>query len=353
MADVLTQSAVRQVYLVTYSQVDAAIFPTRTSFAEAILEAFSCSTNATILHWVCTSEKHVNGGMHYHMALKLNKCQRWLAVRDYIQSQFGVNVNFSNRHVNYFTAWQYATKEDSTPVQSDNHPDLSGPPRTMAASQTLSQLTSQECPEPARKRQRCRLTNFQVSQIIRDKKLKTRTELLAFADIQAKEGKVDLSEFIFNRSKKVLTEIMDTAWEMETAQADLERSRLARLTILERALMEPCVSGCSGAWNRQARDILTRNHIPEDTFAGAIRNLLEHGRGKYRNLLLIGPANCGKTFIFSPLSLIFKTFTNPATTTFAWVGVQETEIIWLNDFRWTSQVNIGLFLFKKTEMITI
>ena len=42
--------------------------------------------------------------------------------------------------------------------------------------------------------------------------------------------------------------------------------------------------------------------------------------------------------MLKPLSKIFKTFENPATTTYAWLGVEEAEIISLNDFRWSSEI---------------
>ena len=42
------------------------------------------------------------------------------------------------------------------------------------------------------------------------------------------------------------------------------------------------------------------------------------------------PANCGKTFIIDPLNSIYRTFFNPATTTFAWLGAQNAEIMTSN-----------------------
>ena len=55
--------------------------------------------------------------------------------------------------------------------------------------------------------------------------------------------------------------------------------------------------------------------------------------------MLTGPANCGKTFLlYNPLNKIYKTFTNPASTSFAWVGAEEAEIVFLNDFRWSHQI---------------
>ena len=164
-------------------------------------------------------------------------------------------------------------------------------------------------------------------------------QLFALANSQREEGKTDLAEFIFNRSTKSINEIMSTVKAMETAEADLERAKLARITILERELLDECVQGCEGRWLIQAEDILIKNGIAKDAFKQAIRILLEHGRGKYRNLLLIGPANCGKSFLLGPLPHIYKCFSNPAATSFAWVGVEDAEVIILNDFRWSTQVN--------------
>ena len=73
------------------------------------------------------------------MAIKLSRPQRWLSVRQLIQTRYGINVHFSNRHVNYFTAWQYVTKEDDEVLLLPDHPDLwnRGPPATLAASETV------------------------------------------------------------------------------------------------------------------------------------------------------------------------------------------------------------------------
>ena len=72
-----------------------------------------------------------------------------------------------------------------------------------------------------------------------------------------------------------------------------------------------------------------------DEFATAVYELLRYGRGKFRNIFIHGPANCRKLFLFHPLKLVYKTFLNPAHGTFAWVGVDEREVIFLNDFRWS------------------
>ncbi|XP_068753262.1 D-inositol 3-phosphate glycosyltransferase-like [Montipora capricornis] len=165
------------------------------------------------------------------------------------------------------------------------------------------------------------------------KGIKSRLELLSLANQQKKEGKTDLAEFIANRGYKAVEEALRVGWEMEEAPAKLERNQKTRMEILQEFLQEECVSTFNKKWLTITKDILQRNSIPEADFTEAVRNLLVNGRGKYRNILLKGPANCGKTFILNPLNSIFHTFSNPATTSFAWVGAQDCEVIFLNDFR--------------------
>ena len=87
-----------------------------------------------------------------------------------------------------------------------------------------------------------------------------------------------------------------------------------------------------------AKQLLQRHEIEERSFCNAIYNALEKGRGKYRNVYIHGPANCGKSFIVSPLKVIYQVFSNPATGSFAWIGAEEAEFIYLNDFRWHPKI---------------
>ena len=65
--------------------------------------------------------------------------------------------------------------------------------------------------------------------------------------------------------------------------------------------------------------------------------------------MLVGPTNCGKSFLLDPLELIYKTSMNPSATSYAWVGLEECEIAYLNDFRYTPECikwNDFLLLFE-------
>ena len=71
-------------------------------------------------------------------------------------------------------------------------------------------------------------------------------------------------------------------------------------------------------WNVPFR----QNKVHSVIFAKAMIELLEllvKGHGKYRNIMIVGPANCAKIFLLHPL---FDTFSNPSNDKYAWLGVE-------------------------------
>ena len=114
-------SATRSVYLVTYSQAKLEKFPHRNDFAMAVIVSFT-QGSARVLQWWCSVENHSDGGKHYHVALKLNKVQRWHTSKKYLLQQFGVSVHYSNIHHNHYSAWRYVRKSDDAYAESDGHP---------------------------------------------------------------------------------------------------------------------------------------------------------------------------------------------------------------------------------------
>lgn len=65
---------------------------------------------------------------------------------------------------------------------------------------------------------------------------------------------------------------------------------------------------------------------------------MEKGRGKNRNILITGPANCGKTFLLNPLTKNFDAFINPSSGKYAFVGVEKKDVVFLNDLRWNQEM---------------
>ena len=48
--------------------------------------------------WVMCEELHFDATTHFYMAIKLDRQQRWLAIRDCIHLDFQIKINFSGDH---------------------------------------------------------------------------------------------------------------------------------------------------------------------------------------------------------------------------------------------------------------
>ena len=112
---------------------------------------------------------------------------------------------------------------------------------------------------------------------------------MVLAKQQDVEGKEDLAQFIYNQTPKKLNDLIATAWKMEMAATILERRNTLRMSVVETALEENCVDGCDTIWIKCAKEVLRNNKVNAYVFAAAIRDLLEKGRGKNRNIMIVGP----------------------------------------------------------------
>ena len=180
------------------------------------------------------------------------------------------------------------------------HPHLNDAPKTSNASLARTQNASrkrgseeQSLPRKKRtkKEKRKRLTALDVSYIILERNIKTVTELHAYAQKQREEGKTDLVLFILSKQLKAVHDLINTTWLMKTAQDPLNRAKKSRADLLLEASKVECVAGCNGAWLECANEILNNNNVDKAKFVQVIVDLLTKGRGKHRNLMIVGPAN--------------------------------------------------------------
>ena len=249
-------------------------------------------------------------------------------MKNYVQQKYGIVINFSG-HTGYHTAFNYVVKEGSSFITSSNHPETVSPPKTSKATRKKAAKN----PSKEKKLKSKRLSNFDVANIIVENKLRSPLDVLVRAKFSFEKGDRRLYEFVLNRGNKKLNDLLDTVWELETAKEKQERASMSRIDILKEQLSVGCT--CEGQWLECALQILDKNCIDRSVFANAIVKLLVMGRGKGRNIYITGPANCCKTFILDPLRVVYDSFLSPATCSYAWLGVENKEVIFLNDFRWS------------------
>ena len=209
--------ATRRAYLVTYSQADREKFPTRQNFGECVENAFnSCAGVVTVSHWAYSLGQHAQGGEHYHVSAKLRGPRRWKAVRDFFAYRHGINVNFSDNHHNYYSAYRYVTKQDKSVCLIPVHPNLSriGSPKTGKCIRAYREKsikrksTDNNSGDPststASSGRISQLFNLDVSEFIVENRIRNTDELFAASKQWQQEGNKDLGNFLIGRCVKKL-----------------------------------------------------------------------------------------------------------------------------------------------------
>ena len=180
-------------------------------------------------------------------------------------------------------------------------------------------------------------------------------ELFNKANKRKEEGQTDFAAFVLSRSSKSLNGAIENTWKMNNAMASIEREKSTRMEILLKCQSESCVNGFDMEWYEYARQVLQLNSINPFVFADAMRDLLAHGRGKFHNVLIVGPAIRGKTFLLKSLEIIFRAFTNPTDNKYAWFGADQPKVIVLQDSRWRSELIFlkDLLLYLEWENVKL
>lgn len=292
--------------------------------------------------------------------MNLTKPQRWDAPKKALQERGAKGVNFAEipdgGNGMYAWAYRYVTKSDRNAYHSPGHPSLESIAQKNKQTEQATQSQRKKRIEKASKacsatadtpkgregKQKKRLRNDEVADYCRQKEIKTLDELLADAETRRVNGDDTLSSYIISRPLKSISELLEVVWRMSKAVEKVKNLATPRMESLQSAFDSSCIADCNGLWFSSAVNVLERNNVNKYVYADAMRNLLEKGRGKDRNMYIIGPGNSGKTFLLKPLLLIYpETFSNPASSTFSWIGADEASIIMLNDYRWNNKKNGG------------
>lgn len=344
-------SSRREVFLLTWSQADLATCPSRERFAEMITDAFRvCSRGGTddITMWSVGLEPHLETkGIHYHMAMKLVKRRYFTSVCAELKKKHGADVWFQEWNTSYASAFSYVIKMDGRHyVMSPGHKPLDSFPPGASTDKAIAAKIRATIEKrgpgdgKAAPKKKPRMSPQEVQAIIINYELKTDLQLCAFAEEQESEGKDDLSKWILARpSKKKREEVIETVWYKHNAPAQLARQKKTRIELLRERKAGVCVDGCvDKAWFRLALATLANNQIGSTEFAVAVRELLEKGRGKNRNIYIHGKSNCAKSFLLLPLRDIYHVFSNPSGGSFSWIGANEADVVLLNDIRYSECV---------------
>ena len=339
----------RSIYLVTLSHCKRSTFQNKRNFAQAVSDSFEAifGSNA-VVQWVCAEEKHEQDGRHYHCVIKLRRSFRWLRVKQCLREIHRITVDSAEWRGDYHTAYEDICKEDREVTHIEGHKAEEEPPRTQNASKDrmnqrgrgscrcrscgrgrgVSRFIAQGLPvdEDPEKQQhehkRKRLTRVEVAGMVKENNIADLSEFLVLARRREEENQDDtLVAFLVNNSRARVEEIISLVGDLTSCIEEKAMSQKPHMDKLKDALQMSC--GCTPQefLKQLAKQTLEENGIALPQFAGAILTLIRLGRGKGRNIFLVGRANCGKSFLLRPIQNVFKTLTNPASNTFSFAEV--------------------------------
>ena len=251
---------------------------------------------------------------------------RWKSAKDYLESKYNVVVNFSTTSEMYIGAYRYVTKMDNCPIIKNvlkKHPNLELISQTYhravmanntfcdntnkrkAVSASAGSSTSKKEDKPKR------LKKGDVAMFIVENAIHDEVALIKVATERRDLGDRVLYDYLMSLRRVQREELVIESWRFENADKLIAMENVDILQTLNEHAEKEC--RCNGLWLTCAKDVLKRNHIVYSLFAGALLTSFEKGRQKHVNIMLVGPANCGKTFLLKPvLKLLPKSFYEPS-----------------------------------------
>ena len=221
---------------------------------------------------------------------------------------------------------------DKDAWSSPNHPafvDLPAPDTRMMALWTSRTQASVD----KKKDESMKVLEFY--DVVRSLDIVARTEdaLFSLATQQQESGDRRLMTFMLGR--KDLPQLLEKIAKAEAAPRQTQREQKTRMQVLQDvALHGTCTCREEGRWKRAANEVVQLNGYTEQELESAILSALELGRGKLRNIVIVGKTNRAKSFCLKPLALVFRAFKPPDTGSHQLADLKGCEILWLNEFEY-------------------
>eukprot|EP00111_Clytia_hemisphaerica_P013531 TCONS_00039776-protein len=119
--------------------------------------------------------------------------------------------------------------------------------------------SGEDSPAKRGRREKVKLDEISVYEIITRRDIKTEDDLLLEARLQYDEGKSDLLSFVLRQSATKKKELIKTAWGVKDSKRKADRKKMSRMQILREARDMECV--CNDQYRLCAVEVLERNEV--------------------------------------------------------------------------------------------
>ena len=296
------------------------------SFRGVVIEAHA-HCNITIIETCFFKEPHSNGKPHLNLLVKASGQYRWKRVAERLLQHDKVHVGFGTNIRTWMDGAIYGC------VASEHKPEPGLDPNPVqwikqGVPVPIKDFVPLRMQKPGFVRQP-RLTPLNFFDICQEHGFENEDQLWAKAVEMSATGDRALLAFLMDN------DVRAAFAKVQTAFAAKEKARRATLT--REALLEEffAASTCCCEAPAQCYDLMKeilKNNGIDGAFQREVIGVLRAGRAKMRNLCLVGPTNCAKSFLMKGLLQIYDTYERPDGGSYQLEDLLGKELVFLNDF---------------------
>ena len=282
-----------------------------------------------LLETVCFAEPHASGKLHLNLLVRAKRPYRWLRVAQRLLQHHKVYVGFGENIRSWAEGVVYGrvASEHKGPESLDHNYVQS---HHAGEPVPLDQFLPRRWQQQGFVRQ-TRLSTLKFHDLCVEHGIGSEDELWAKAAELNDQGDRALLAFVLdNDASACFAKVLRATG----AKQKLRRATLTREQILDEHLAaEKCTCDSEGHCHTLMKEILRNNGL-DGTFQKAVLGSLRAGRAKKRNLCLLGPADCGKSFLFKGVRGLLRTYERPDSGSYQLEDLLGTEVVFLNDFEY-------------------
>ncbi len=301
---------------------------TREEFGKLMVKAHK-EMGVDLVETACFLEPHSNGLKHHNCLARAADQFRWLKAAEHLRRKYKVCVDYGSNVKTWAEGVVYGrvASEHKGPEMLDHH-------YTQWAQDGNPAKLEEFIPRPWKKEgfvRKTKMTHIAFLDLCRNNEVTTEEGAWALAvDLESKGDKGMMAYLLEADVPAIMAKVRQAAGAKEGAR----RAKLSRMEILQEVLEHGhCTCESPGACYKLIKEILDKNKI-DGPFQEAVVGTLKAGRKKMRNLCLVAGTNSAKSYLFKPLTLIFRTYTRPDGGSYQLEDILGKELVFLNDFEY-------------------
>ena len=300
----------------------------RHSFSQLVVKAHG-ECDIEIIETACFLEPHASGLMHHNCLVRATKKFRWARPAERLRREYKVCVSYGENVKTWAQGVIYGR------VGSEHKgPEMLDQAAIQWAKHGDPAKFEEFIPKQWQKsgfQRKTKMSNLAFLDICKEHQVQTEAAAWALAeDLEGKGDRALMAYLWENDASSALAKVQLAVGAKEAAR----RGKLGRMEILrETAEFGRCTCDTPGLCYGEMKQTLAANHL-EGAFQREVVATLIAGRKRMRNLCLVGGPGTGKSHVFKPLALIFKTYSRPDGGSYQLEDLLGKELVFLNDFEY-------------------